>query len=99
MRKKVNKVHVPFGTGPFIDRGGENGPVPIVTSIVTSREKCDALVGDSVNQQATWRGSSRLPDRQGPVQLRFILQNASLYSFAFDEGLDERAGENRGPER
>ena len=46
-----------------------------------SRDECDAITGDSVDQTVTWRGSSRLPEDLGTVQLRFILQNASLYSF------------------
>ncbi len=51
------------------------------------RDECDALQSDSVDQIVTWKGSNRLPDVQGPIQLRFVLQKASLYSFAVGEGV------------
>ena len=52
-----------------------------------SRQECDPLKTDSVNQEVTWKSSNRLPDDQGPLQLRFLLQNASLYSFAVGDKL------------
>ena len=44
------------------------------------REDCDPLTGDSVNQAVTWGRVRALP--AGPLRLRFILRNASLYAFA-----------------
>jgi hypothetical protein len=47
-----------------------------------SCDDCDPLGGDSVDQEVTWKGSNRLPDGQEPLRLRFVLERASLYSFA-----------------
>jgi hypothetical protein len=46
------------------------------------RDECDEFKGNSVDQVVTWKGSDRLPEIRGPLQFRFVLQNASLYSFA-----------------
>jgi len=37
---------------------------------------------DSVAQPITWNAKEELPVTSGPIQLRFLLTNASLYSFA-----------------
>lgn len=42
---------------------------------------CNPLQGDSTDQVVTWVGRPELPIWPGPLRLRFILQNASLYSF------------------
>jgi hypothetical protein len=42
---------------------------------------CVALTGDSVNQVVTWATHAELPAGMSFLRLRFILQNASLYSF------------------
>jgi hypothetical protein len=42
---------------------------------------CVPLTGDSVTQAVTWAAHSELPTGTPPLRLRFILQNASLYSF------------------
>ncbi|HOW71978.1 MAG TPA: hypothetical protein PKY77_15370 [Phycisphaerae bacterium] len=52
-----------------------------------SRQECDSLTTDSVDQEVTWKGSNHLPDGQGAIQLRFVLQDASLYSFCAGENL------------
>ncbi len=43
---------------------------------------CNAVSGDSVDQVVTWAGHAELPTGVAPVRLRFILRNASVYSFA-----------------
>ena len=43
-------------------------------------EDCQAVQSDGVRQAVRWRGEPRLPVGQ-PVRLRFLLQNARLYSF------------------
>jgi len=60
-----------------------------------SRTECDALQGDSVNQQVTWSGRKKLPAQAGPLRLRFIMKNASVYSFMAGDSIeviDEPAG-------
>jgi hypothetical protein len=47
-----------------------------------SQAECNVLAGDSVDQVVTWTGHAELPAGVAPVRLRFILQNASVYSFA-----------------
>ncbi len=51
------------------------------------REACDPLTKDGVRQEVTWKGSSRLPESMQPLRLRFVLQKASLYSFAAGDAL------------
>jgi hypothetical protein len=46
------------------------------------REECVPLSGDHVDQQVTWSKTDQLPDRSEPFRIRFLLRNASLYSFA-----------------
>ncbi len=45
------------------------------------RADCAALQGDSVDQVVTWNAHTQLPGGADPVRLRFLLQNASLFSF------------------
>ena len=45
-----------------------------------SAADCTALTGNSLDAPVTWGSRFLLPD--GPYQIRFILQNASLYAFA-----------------
>lgn len=45
------------------------------------REDCLPLAGDSVNAAVTWKTRSALPDSPGPIRLRFLLRNVSLYSY------------------
>ncbi len=45
-----------------------------------TREDCQAVQSDGVRQVVRWRGEPRLPVGQ-PLRLRFLLQNARLYSF------------------
>jgi len=47
-----------------------------------NRDDCQALQADGVRQAVTWKGSDRLPESAGPIQLRFVFENASLFSFA-----------------
>ena len=46
-----------------------------------SQADCVALTGDSVTQAVTWATHTALPTGASRISLRFILQNASLYSF------------------
>jgi len=47
-----------------------------------ARENCQPLTGDSVDETVTWKGRDGLPEKTSPLQVRFILKDASLYSFA-----------------
>ncbi len=45
---------------------------------------CDELFGDSVDRHVTWKGKSAVGQLAGqPVQLRFALRDADLYSYRF----------------
>lgn len=46
-----------------------------------SRDECTPLTGDSVAASLAWGGRNQLPDTDGPLHIRFILRDASLYSF------------------
>ena len=46
-----------------------------------SQADCVALSGDSIDQVVTWAMNSELPGGYDPISLRFIIQNASVYSF------------------
>lgn len=43
--------------------------------------ECLALQGDSIDQIVTWQSYNQLPADVSPLRLRFIMQDASLYSF------------------
>lgn len=45
---------------------------------------CTPLQGDSTEATVTWGAWSSLPETGGPLRLRFVLQNASIYSFRAD---------------
>ena len=51
------------------------------------RDDCTALQSDTTDQIVTWTGGSDLPATSAPIRLRFILQNASLYSFNAGTGV------------
>lgn len=42
---------------------------------------CDLLTGDSIAQTVTWGSHGELPGGVSPLRLRFVMQNASLFSF------------------
>ena len=46
-----------------------------------SQADCVPLTGNSTTQAVTWAGHSELPAGQRWLRLRFLLQNASIYSF------------------
>lgn len=67
----------------------DGGPIPGYT-----REDCVPITGDHIDAQVTWKSQNELPQR-GPVRLRFVLENASIYSFMAGDSLrvlDEPAG-------
>ena len=45
------------------------------------KDQCDPVKDDGVDQVVRWQGRDRWPESARPAQLRFFLQNASLYSF------------------
>lgn len=45
------------------------------------RAACDAIGSDGLDQAVTWGPRTELPGSNGPLRLRFVLRNASLYSF------------------
>jgi len=49
----------------------------------TSRD-CNPLTGDNTNQTVSWKDTKTLPAQTKPIQIRFILKNASLYAFNTD---------------
>jgi len=46
-----------------------------------SCDDCDPITTDSVNSLVTWNSDSQLPETAEPIRLRFVMENASLYSF------------------
>lgn len=53
-----------------------------------SRIESEAIKSDGINLQVSWRNSKNLPDLPGALRLRFILQNAALYSFMGGKGVN-----------
>ncbi|MEM2922095.1 MAG: hypothetical protein QXF26_07245, partial [Candidatus Bathyarchaeia archaeon] len=48
------------------------------------RNDCDKFTGNSIRHTVTWRGSSDISALQEkPIQLRFHMKKAKLYSFKF----------------
>ena len=47
-----------------------------------SKDACHELKGDSVNEVVRWKHHTELPEKDHPLQIRFVVQDASLYSFA-----------------
>ncbi len=58
-----------------------------------SREDCLPLTGDSTSETLRWKSKAILPAKPETIQLRFILQNASLYSYEVspNAGVDMKA--------
>jgi hypothetical protein len=56
-----------------------------------SEADCDVIQGDHVDQVVTWGAQTELPVAVNPIRLRFIMQDASLYSFMPGEGVQFRA--------
>lgn len=46
-----------------------------------SQAECLPLGGDSIDEVVGWATRSELPDDAGPLRLRFVLRNTSLFSF------------------
>ena len=46
-----------------------------------SEADCDVIQGDHVDQVVTWGAQTALPATVNPIRLRFLMQDASLYSF------------------
>lgn len=60
-----------------------------------TRDDCKPLTGDNLDQTVTWNNRSELPVADAPIRLRFVMENASLYSFTAGPKLqivDEAAG-------
>lgn len=49
------------------------------------RDACTPLTGDEVIAKVSWGDRKELPETGGPLQVRFTLRNAALYSFKTDE--------------
>ncbi len=56
-----------------------------------SESECIPLQGDSIDEVVTWQTHTQVPEDLGPIRLRFILQNASLYSYMVGEIVDPPA--------
>ncbi|MEO5997710.1 MAG: LamG-like jellyroll fold domain-containing protein [Chitinophagaceae bacterium] len=53
-----------------------------------SSNECDVIHGDNTKLQVSWRTNKLLLNHPGKYRLRFILQNASLYSFMGGDSVD-----------
>jgi hypothetical protein len=47
-----------------------------------SKDECNELKGVFFCAIVTWKDKKELPETKDPLQIRFVLQDASLYSFA-----------------
>lgn len=48
--------------------------------------QCDAIFGDQISRTVTWGGNADVSRISGkPIKLRFVLKDADLYSFRFDQ--------------
>lgn len=51
-----------------------------------SLSKCDEIYGDQLEHTVSWQDQHNVADIEGsPVRLRFVLEDADLYSFAFQD--------------
>ncbi|HSW45647.1 MAG TPA: immunoglobulin domain-containing protein [Phycisphaerae bacterium] len=57
-----------------------------------SLAECNPLTGDSVDQIVTWTARAELPGGLDSISLRFVIQNASVYSFMAGEAVTIIAG-------
>lgn len=53
-----------------------------------SRNECESISRDGTELQVSWHNNKRIPELPEALRLRFILQNATLYSFMGGEGVD-----------
>lgn len=61
-----------------------------------SREDCNAVTGDSIDEVVTWKQRKELPAGSS-IRLRFLLRKASLYSFMAGENLKVQEEPDRRP--
>ncbi|PQO46764.1 LamG-like jellyroll fold domain-containing protein [Blastopirellula marina] len=57
-----------------------------------SQDACTAISGDGVQQKIVWKEKTLLPERDQPLRLRFVLSDASLYSFKAGDKVTRAAG-------
>ena len=53
-----------------------------------SQDDCNSITTNGLDIPVSWKNQSHLPESAGNVRLRFVLQNASLYSFHAGDELD-----------
>jgi len=46
-------------------------------------QDCDPIASDGLAVPVGWRGKTRLPESDEPLQIEFRLRKASLYTFSF----------------
>ncbi|MDM8005786.1 MAG: hypothetical protein QUV05_06505 [Phycisphaerae bacterium] len=83
--KRINGASGPLRVNCSVATGGSfNVEVLNASGAVVpgySAADCDAIQGDHVDQVVTWGAQTSLPTTVNPMRLRFIMQDASLYSF------------------
>ena len=52
------------------------------------KDECNELKGDLLDAVVTWKDKKKLPETKDPLQIRFLLQDASLYSFAAGDSVN-----------
>jgi hypothetical protein len=53
-----------------------------------SKDECNELKGGCVDAVVRWKRKKELPEGKDPLQIRFVLQDASLYSFAAGDNVE-----------
>ena len=83
--KRINGAGGPLHVNCSVAAGGSL-KVEVLTGsglVVSgySAADCDVIEGDHVDHVVTWGANTTLPVGVNPIRLRFLMQNASLYSF------------------
>ena len=49
-------------------------------------DDCDGLIGDEISGYVSWKGSTDLSNISGkPVKVRFVMNDADIYSLRFSD--------------
>jgi hypothetical protein len=75
----LNYAAAPGGSVCVEIQDADGKPLPGFT-----REDCEPLSGDSIDQQVRWKSGASVGSLAGkPVRLRFVIQNADVYAMQF----------------
>lgn len=64
-----------------------------------SRDDCRPIQSDAIHHRVTWRDHSEIAPEERLISIRFVLQNASVYSFMAGEAVAVEGAEHHEPEK